>query len=458
MNALLEGDVGRVGVLGIGSQPDLRAARKRTRVGSVALAPGHSLETEHAFVDVTRGIDQDHVDAALETLAAAGCASIAVSGALAVDEPGARAAGGAMRTDTRAPGLRRPRSDRRLRPRDAHGQRRRQREHSSRRPADGIPRRAGARGRRTRRAAARPPRRRRRDERRRLPPPAVLHDRLRVLPRASRRRLHQLGLADAIVVECGGTSSNVSVVKGGRPVVRSLRVMGRPTCVRAVDSWVVGAAGGSMALLKRRSIDQTGPRSAHIAGLPYACFADPSELVGAQLELVAPRDGDPELYACVRAGGKLYALTVTCAANALGLVAADCVLVRGPGGGAGRIRPARRAAEDDAGGRRTAAARRSGREDRQGGRGCRAPPRPSAGRAARRAGRRGRGARSARGRAPEAPADPARASRGALLDRRGDLARPRRGDAQRDEQRRRGRAGPRSRACLRRLRARLRRP
>ena len=88
MNALLEGDVGRVGVLGIGSQPDLRAARKRTRVGSVALAPGHSLETEHAFIDVTRGIDQDHVDAALEALAAAGCASIAVSGALAVDEPG----------------------------------------------------------------------------------------------------------------------------------------------------------------------------------------------------------------------------------------------------------------------------------------------------------------------------------------------------------------------------------
>ena len=87
MNALLEGDVGRVGVLGIGSQPDLRAARKRTRVGSVALAPGHSLETEHAFIDVTGGIDETRVDAALEILAAAGCASIAVSGALAVDEP-----------------------------------------------------------------------------------------------------------------------------------------------------------------------------------------------------------------------------------------------------------------------------------------------------------------------------------------------------------------------------------
>ncbi|NUT55012.1 MAG: hypothetical protein HOQ03_03375, partial [Thermoleophilia bacterium] len=43
MNALLEGDVGRVGVLGIGSGATRRAAQKRTRVGSVALAPGHAL-------------------------------------------------------------------------------------------------------------------------------------------------------------------------------------------------------------------------------------------------------------------------------------------------------------------------------------------------------------------------------------------------------------------------------
>jgi len=97
-------------------------------------------------------------------------------------------------------------------------------------------------------------------------------------------------------------------------------VMGRPTCVRAVDSWVVGAAGGSMALLKRRSIAETGPRSAHIARLPYACYSRPEDLAGAELELVEPREGDPEAYACVRAGGMLYALTATCAANALGLV------------------------------------------------------------------------------------------------------------------------------------------
>jgi N-methylhydantoinase A/oxoprolinase/acetone carboxylase beta subunit len=134
--------------------------------------------------------------------------------------------------------------------------------------------------------------------------------------------LHELRMTDAIVVECGGTSTNVSVVRGGRAQLRSLRVMRQPTFIRAVDSWVVGVAGGSMAIIGRRGIADVGPRSAHIAGLPYASFASLDELRGAELALVAPRPGDPEAYACVDAEGGRFALTATCAANALGLVPA----------------------------------------------------------------------------------------------------------------------------------------
>jgi N-methylhydantoinase A/oxoprolinase/acetone carboxylase beta subunit len=322
MNALLEGDVGRVGVLGIGSQPDLRAARKRTRVGSVALAPGHSLQTEHAFLDVTGGVDDQQLDAALEALAAAGCASIAVSGALAVDEPGhelhvahcaqERGLAACVGHDlTGAYGLE-------------------MRTVSAAVNASILP---------VVRRTASLVEQALEDAGLTVPLLVLRGDGGAMSVEAFRSRpcftigsgpaagvaavLHQLQLADAIVVECGGTSSNVSVVKRGRPVVRSLRVMGRPTCVRAVDSWVVGAAGGSMALVKRSSIAQTGPRSAHIAGLPYACFAERSQLDGAELELVAPRPGDPEAYACIRAGDRLYALTATCAANALGIVPRD---------------------------------------------------------------------------------------------------------------------------------------
>jgi hypothetical protein len=78
-----------------------------------------------------------------------------------------------------------------------------------------------------------------------------------------------------------------------------------------------------MPLLKRRRIAEVGPRSAHIAGLEYASFAAPEALADAELELLAPQAGDPERYGVVRAGGSRFALTVTCAANALGVVARD---------------------------------------------------------------------------------------------------------------------------------------
>ena len=57
VNALLEGDVAIVGVLGLGRQPDLRKAAKRTRLDKVELAPGRRLPTVHEFLDVTGGLD-----------------------------------------------------------------------------------------------------------------------------------------------------------------------------------------------------------------------------------------------------------------------------------------------------------------------------------------------------------------------------------------------------------------
>ncbi len=87
MNALLEGDVGRVGVIGLGSGPELRLVRKRTRTGSIALAPGRTLETSHEVLDTTRGLDEEALDAALLRLVQAGCAAVAVSGAFSVDDP-----------------------------------------------------------------------------------------------------------------------------------------------------------------------------------------------------------------------------------------------------------------------------------------------------------------------------------------------------------------------------------
>ncbi|MGH2956370.1 MAG: hydantoinase/oxoprolinase family protein [Solirubrobacterales bacterium] len=318
MNALLEGDVSRVGVVGIGAPPDLRRARRRTRVGRIALAPGRELHTEHVFLDATGGITVPEADEALERLAKLGCESIAASGAFAVDAPDhelliadrARALGmpsccgheltGAYGLETRTVSAAINSAILPVVERTAGVVERALVEAGIDVPllvlrGDGGSMNAGSFHRRPSFTVGSGP------------------------AAGVAAALQALGVSDALVLECGGTSSNVSVIKGGRPALRSIRVMGRPTAIRSVDSWVVGAAGGSMARLGRRSVAETGPRSAHIAGLPYACFSSAEELRGCELELLAPRAGDPEAYAVVRARDRRFALTVSCAANALGL-------------------------------------------------------------------------------------------------------------------------------------------
>jgi N-methylhydantoinase A len=82
---------------------------------------------------------------------------------------------------------------------------------------------------------------------------------------------------------------------------------------------VIGIAGGSMVRVKEGTLVDVGPRSAHIAGLPYAAFADPAVFAGATLEHFRPKSDDPDDYVAVRcADGARYALTSTCAANVLG--------------------------------------------------------------------------------------------------------------------------------------------
>jgi N-methylhydantoinase A/oxoprolinase/acetone carboxylase beta subunit len=320
MNALLEGDVARVGVIGIGAEPELRLARKRTQVGDLKLAPGRVLHTEHAFLDATRGLDPAHVEAALDRLQAAGCTALAVSGAFAVDVPEhertvserARERGmpvcagheltGTYGLETRTISAAVNASILPVVERTAQIVERVLHEAGIDVPLLVLRGDGGAMS---------------LDAFRRAPSFTIGSGPAAGVAAA----LHQLTITDGIVLECGGTSSNVSVVKGGRTVLRTLRVMGRPTSIRSVDSWVVGAAGGSMGRLGRRKVEEAGPRSAHVAGLPYACFAAPEDLAGAELELVAPREGDPPQYAVLAAaGGRRYALTATCAAHALGLV------------------------------------------------------------------------------------------------------------------------------------------
>jgi len=135
--------------------------------------------------------------------------------------------------------------------------------------------------------------------------------------------LLHLRILNGVFIEVGGTSTNICMIKDGKPQIQYVTIMQHPTCMRSLDVRVAGVAGGSLVRLSSNSkkIVDVGPRSAHIAGLQYSCFADPEELEGGELVTFQPKDGDPADYAAIRGkDGKLFAITNTCAANSLGLI------------------------------------------------------------------------------------------------------------------------------------------
>ncbi len=124
-----------------------------------------------------------------------------------------------------------------------------------------------------------------------------------------------------IYFEVGGTSTNIGVIKNGRPTVKYASLGGYRTYVNSLDVRVLGVAGGSMVRASGHKLVDVGPRSAHIAGLDYAAFCNPEDIVDPKVEFISPKEGDPADYvAIVCSNGKRLTITNTCAANVLGLV------------------------------------------------------------------------------------------------------------------------------------------
>ena len=91
---------------------------------------------------------------------------------------------------------------------------------------------------------------------------------LRARPPRSPGVLRHTRLAEGVVIEVGGTSTNVAAIKDGRPALSYVQVASHATAVRALDVRVIGVAGGSMLRARKGRLYGVGPRSAHIAGLP----------------------------------------------------------------------------------------------------------------------------------------------------------------------------------------------
>lgn len=120
-------------------------------------------------------------------------------------------------------------------------------------------------------------------------------------------------ISDGIFIEVGGTSSDCSAIRSGRPQMRVAEIGGRRMMLRTLDVRTLGVAGGSMLRAGSRGVEEVGPRSAHIAGCEYASFVAQQRLDGARIEGISP-------VVLVASDGSRIALTPTCASNVLGFV------------------------------------------------------------------------------------------------------------------------------------------
>ena len=128
-------------------------------------------------------------------------------------------------------------------------------------------------------------------------------------------------ISDGIFIEVGGTSADISVIRDGQPQTKAARVGGHRTYLNTLDVRTLAIAGGSMIREANGKIIDVGSRSAHIAGLHYACFQKPEIFEKAKLVHLRPTEKDADDYIAIETlNGQRFSLTPTCAANLLGII------------------------------------------------------------------------------------------------------------------------------------------
>ena len=318
-NALLEGDVAKVGVIGMGKGGVTGRAEAESSVGSIELAPGKFLETEHEFIDSSK-LSDEAIEAAVRSLRDRGCEVIVASESYSVDDPtnelrvievanhlGMVATGGheisqlyGLQARTRTAVVNAALIPKMME--TANMTESAVRGSGITRPLMIMRCDGGVMS---------------IDEVRKRPILTMLSG----LAAGVAGALMYEKITDGIFLEAGGTSTDISAIKDGKVMIKNAQVGGHKLYLTSLDVRTLGIAGGSMVVVRGGKIADVGPRSAHIADKAYEVFAPAANIVDPKVELIAPREDDQPDYAVVTcANGESYALTLAGAANVLGYV------------------------------------------------------------------------------------------------------------------------------------------
>lgn len=319
-NALLEGDVADIGIIGMGSGLGVAKVKSDTNIGAVKLEDDKAIKTIYTFINSGSGIDGTEVKNTLEGLKQQGIHVIVVSEAFSVDHPEnerkvADLAIGEGMMATAAHELSK-----------LYGLRARTK--TAVINASILPKMmqtAHLTGQAVKDAQIRAPLMIMRsdggvmqvDEVKKRPILTVLSGPAAGVAGA----LMYEKISDGIFLEVGGTSTDISAIQNGKVVTKYAKIGGHNTYVSSLDIHTIGIGGGSMIRFNQGRIIDVGPRSSHIAGLAYACFAAKEELMGAKVvSVTTPKDKTCDFLALETQGGTRYAVTLTCTANYLGHV------------------------------------------------------------------------------------------------------------------------------------------